>query len=150
MKPHDYTLIGNDRCLSAFKKGIIMKRIAAFSLLAAFTASGAAIAQPGNMKSCMEMKGMDMKACRDMMNNQAQGVSRNGTVHRTSAVVKAVDPGKGTVTLAHQAVESLKWPAMTMVFSVKDKALLGKLAVGKKVDVEFAQQGSEHVITAVK
>ena len=115
-----------------------MKRISAFSLLVALTASGVAIAQSG------EMKGMDM------MNNHAQGTSRNGTVHRTSAVVKAVDPAKGTVTLAHEAVQSLKWPAMTMGFSVKDKSLLDKLAVGKKVHVEFTQQGSDYVITAVK
>ena len=67
-----------DRCLSVFEKGTIMKRISAFSLLVALTASGVAIAQSG------EMKGMDK------MNNQAQGTSKNGTVHRTSAVVKAV------------------------------------------------------------
>lgn len=132
-----------------------MKRISTFSLLVALTASGVAIAQSGemkgmNMKNCMAMKGMDMKACQDMMNNQAQGTSKNGTVHRTSAVVKAVDSAKGTVTLAHEAVKSLKWPAMTMGFSVKDKTLLDKLAVGKKVDVEFTQQGSDYVITAVK
>jgi Cu(I)/Ag(I) efflux system protein CusF len=110
-----------------------MKRIAAFSLLAALTASGTAIAQSGemkgmdmkgmDMKSCMAMKGMNMNACQDMMNNQAQGTSKNGTVHRTSAVVKAVDSTKGKVTLAHQAVKSLNWPAMTMTFSVKVKHL---------------------------
>jgi hypothetical protein len=54
MNPHKCTLIGNNRCLSTFEKGIIMKRIAAFSVLAALTASGAAVAQSG------EMKGMDM------------------------------------------------------------------------------------------
>jgi Cu(I)/Ag(I) efflux system protein CusF len=37
-----------------------------------------------------------------------------------------------------------------MGFSVKDKTLLDKLTVGKKVDVEFTQQGSDYVITAVK
>ena len=36
------------------------------------------------MKSCMAMKGMDMKACQDMMNNQTQRTSKNGTVHQTS------------------------------------------------------------------
>jgi Cu/Ag efflux protein CusF len=64
--------------------------------------------------------------------------------------VKALDSTQGKVTLAHQAVKSLNWPAMTMRFSVWDKALLDKLAVGKKVDVEFTQQGSDNVITSVK
>ena len=39
---------------------------------------------------------------------------------------------------------------MSMSFSVKDKALLDKPAVGKKVDVEFTQHGSDYVITSVK
>jgi Cu/Ag efflux protein CusF len=39
---------------------------------------------------------------------------------------------------------------MTMSFAVKDKALLNKLAVDKKVEVEFVQQGKDYVITGVK
>jgi Cu(I)/Ag(I) efflux system protein CusF len=39
---------------------------------------------------------------------------------------------------------------MTMTFGVKDKSLLDKLAAGKKVDVEFTQQGSNYVVSAVK
>jgi Cu(I)/Ag(I) efflux system periplasmic protein CusF len=47
-------------------------------------------------------------------------------------------------------VASLKWPAMTMAFKVKDEGLWKKLEDGKKVEVEFAQQGKDYVITAVK
>jgi len=54
------------------------------------------------------------------------------------------------VTLAHGPVPSLKWPAMTMGFGVKDKALLGKLAPEKKIEFEFVQQGRDYVITSVK
>jgi Cu(I)/Ag(I) efflux system protein CusF len=61
-----------------------------------------------------------------------------------------VDPKAGTVTLAHDPVKSLKWPAMTMGFQVKDKTLLSKLAVDKKVEFEFVQQGKDYVITSVK
>lgn len=39
---------------------------------------------------------------------------------------------------------------MTMGYSVKDKALLDKLSVGRKVDVETRQQDAKYVITAVK
>jgi Cu(I)/Ag(I) efflux system protein CusF len=67
-----------------------------------------------------------------------------------NAVVKAVDRAGGKVTLAHEPVKSLNWPAMTMKFSVKDKALFDKLAVGKKVEIEFVQQGSDYVVTGVK
>ena len=82
--------------------------------------------------------------------SKVQGTSKEGTVHKTSAVVKSVDPANGKVTLSHDQVKTLNWPAMTMTFGVKDKSLLDKLAVGKKVDVEFTQQGSNYVVSAVK
>ena len=41
-------------------------------------------------------------------------------------------------------------PAMTMGFLVKDKMLLDKLAVGKRVDFEFVQGSKGYVVTAVK
>jgi Cu(I)/Ag(I) efflux system protein CusF len=52
------------------------------------------------------------------------------------------------VTIAHGPVQSLNWPAMTMNFLVKDKALLDRLSSGKKVDFEFVQQGRDYVITS--
>ena len=70
--------------------------------------------------------------------------------HKATGVVKKVDPKAGTVTLAHDPVKSLNWSAMTMGFQVKDKMLLDKLAVGKKVEFEFVQHGKDYVITSVK
>jgi len=150
-----------------------MKRFAPLSLIAALTISGAAFGQAGDMKGmdmkqgCMDMKdmkgmkdmkdmkGMDMSACKDMMqektsDSKGQGTPNKGVVHKTSAVVKAVDQANGNVTLAHDQVKTLNWPAMTMTFGVKDKSLLDKLTVGKKVDVEFTQQESNYIISAVK
>jgi Cu(I)/Ag(I) efflux system protein CusF len=66
------------------------------------------------------------------------------------AVVKAVDKVNGKVTLAHEPVKTLNWPAMTMKFSVKDTALFDKLPAGQKVEAEFMQQGSNYVVTGVK
>lgn len=67
-------------------------------------------------------------------------------VHKTKATVKKVDAKAGSVTLAHEPVASLNWPAMTMGFKVKDSALLSKLTEGKRVDVEFVQEGKDYVI----
>lgn len=141
-----------------------MKRFAPLSLLAALASSGAAFGQAADMKgmgmkqACMDMKdmkGMDMSACKDMMkekaaDSKAQGASKNGVVHKTSAVVKGGDRANDKVTLAHNQVKTLQWPPMTMSFGVKDKSLLDKLVVGKKVEVEFTQQGSDYVISSVK
>lgn len=76
--------------------------------------------------------------------------AQSAAAHQATGVVKKVDPKAGTVTLAHDPVKSLKWPAMTMGFTVKDKALLEKLPPGKKIEFEFVQQGKDYVITGVK
>ena len=77
-------------------------------------------------------------------------LAQTGAAHQATGVVKKVDAKAGTVTLAHDPVKSLKWPAMTMPFTVKDKALLDKLQAGKKVQFEFVQQGKDYVITSIK
>jgi Cu(I)/Ag(I) efflux system protein CusF len=114
-----------------------MKLIAAISLILALSASSLANAQSG---------GMDMK---DRGNKPEIQGSKSGT-HQMKAVVKAVDMDSGKVTLAHEPIKSLNWPPMTMKFSVKDKSVLDKLAVGQKVEADFVQQGSDYVVTRVK
>ena len=71
-------------------------------------------------------------------------------IHKTTAVVKAVDADNGKVTLAHGAIASLNWPPMTMAFAVKDKRLFDKLVVGRTVNVELKKEGSGFSVTAVK
>ncbi len=120
-----------------------MKQAAALSLALALSAAIPAVsqAQSGDMKDMDGMK-MDQKS----MSKDDKG---NAT-HKATGVVKSTDRSKGTVTVAHGPVPSLKWPAMTMSFAVKDKTMLDKLSANKKVDIEFVQQGKEYVITGVK
>lgn len=93
----------------------------------------------------MDMKGMDMKGMD--MGSPAEDAQ---TVHMTRGMVKKVDASGGKVTLAHEPVESLNWPAMTMGFKVQDKALLDDLAEGSEVEVTFTRDGKDYVITSVK
>ena len=88
------------------------------------------------------MKDMDMKSM-PMKSDAAR-------THRTTGVVKSVDTKNNTVTLAHEPVASLKWPAMTMTFKAADPKLVEGLTVGKKVEVEFAQRDKDYVITSLK
>jgi len=70
--------------------------------------------------------------------------------HQATGVVISVDRAKSAAMLAHDPVNSLNWPAMTMGFLVKEKPLLDKLQPGKKIAFEFVQQGKNYVITSVK
>ena len=101
--------------------------------------------QSGGMKG-MEMKGMEMKAV------DSAGTSKDAKAgkHVAKGTVKNIDTKAGTVSLNHEPVKSINWPAMTMTFKAQDKALLEKLSAGKKVEVEFEQRGKDYVITSVR
>ena len=111
-----------------------MKSLVCATILA-FSVPAASLAQ--------DMKGMEMKGTE-------QQAGKGNTVHKAVGVVKKVDAKAGKVTLAHDPVKTMNWPAMTMTFQVKDKAMLDKLGEGKTIEFEFENRGKEHVITSVK
>ena len=71
--------------------------------------------------------------------------------HSATGVVKKVDAAKGTVTLAHEPIKSLKWPAMTMDFRVRDKASLATLKPDQKIEFELIEEKKgSYVISRIK
>ena len=71
--------------------------------------------------------------------------------HKATGTVKKADPSRGTVTLEHGPVASLKWPAMTMEFELADKAMVDRLKPGAKVDIQFREKSKgKYVVTDVK
>lgn len=65
--------------------------------------------------------------------------------YQTRGVVVGVDAD--SLTLDHQAVPALKWPAMTMSFKLTDKKLAAGLKKAQTVDFSFIKRGDDHVIT---
>lgn len=65
----------------------------------------------------------------------------------TEAEVKKVDLSTGKVTLRHGEIKSLDMPPMTMVFTVKDKALLQGVAAGDQVRFVVVSENGKLVIT---
>ena len=94
-------------------------------------------AQPQSMGG-MEMKGMDSK-------KSAQSVTHKGT-----GTVQKSDSAGGKVTIAHDPIKSMEWPAMTMSFKLKDKAMLEKVKQGEKIEFSFVHSGKDYVITDIK
>jgi len=71
--------------------------------------------------------------------------------HKAAGVVKKVDAAKGTVTLAHDPVKSLNWPAMTMDFQVREKASLSKLKPGQRIEFELVEEKKgSYIISRIK
>jgi Cu(I)/Ag(I) efflux system membrane fusion protein len=71
--------------------------------------------------------------------------------HQASGTVDGIDLQAGTLSLNHGPVPSLKWPPMTMEFTVANKALLGGLRPGQAVTFEFVErQPGEYMVTAIQ
>ncbi len=107
----------------------------------------ATLAQTGGMGG-MDMKDMEMTG-KDKKGNTSEKASQ-AKFHKGAGTVTDIDTVNGKVTIAHGPIQTMKWPAMSMTFGVKDKPLLEKLSTGKKVEFEFIQQGSNYIITSAK
>jgi Cu(I)/Ag(I) efflux system periplasmic protein CusF len=67
----------------------------------------------------------------------------------TTGVVESIDPDARTVTIAHEPVASLEWPAMTMTFKVPE-ADLSALRAGDRVSFDFTARGMDATITRIE
>ena len=72
------------------------------------------------------------------------------STHLTDAEVRKVDKAARKITLKHGEIKNLDMPAMTMVFGVKDKALLDKVKAGDKVKFSAEKDGGQFVVTSVE
>lgn len=66
------------------------------------------------------------------------------------AEVRKVDKDAKKVTLKHGPIKNLDMPGMTMVFQVRDPALLDKLIVGEKIKFTAEQMQGAFVVTSVE
>ena len=62
--------------------------------------------------------------------------------------VKKVDTAAGKLTIKHGPLENLDMEAMTMVFKVKDPAMLSQVKVGDKID--FVAEEIDGSLTVTK
>ena len=68
----------------------------------------------------------------------------------TDGEVKKIDADNGKVTLKHGDIKNLDMPGMTMVFQVKDAALLDKVKAGDKVTFTAEKADGAIVVTAIE
>ncbi len=65
-----------------------------------------------------------------------------------AGVITAVDPAAGTVTINHEPIPAVNWPAMTMSFKA-GPAVLREAAVGDRVQFDLTVRGGTGEITAI-
>ena len=65
-------------------------------------------------------------------------------------VVKAIDTTKDTITLRHEPIALVGWPAMTMTLKVASPDLLQVAKIGDKVHFTLHEPDAENLITMIK
>ena len=68
----------------------------------------------------------------------------------TEGEVKKVDLENGKVTIKHADIPHLDMPGMTMVFTVKDKAMLANVKAGSRIRFLVIQEGGKLLVTDIQ
>jgi Cu(I)/Ag(I) efflux system protein CusF len=68
---------------------------------------------------------------------------------QATGVVKAIDTAQGTITLQHEAIPSIGWPAMTMPFHASSE-VLKQAKVGDKVQFTLRPAGMASTVTSIR
>ena len=70
--------------------------------------------------------------------------------HPGEGTLTAIDAESGSVTISHQPIASLKWPAMKMDFMLANPSLVSGLKPGAAISFEFVERSpGEWVITSL-
>ena len=64
--------------------------------------------------------------------------------------IRKIDMDNKKITIKHGEIKNLDMPGMTMVFQVKDAALLRKAKVGDKIRFKAEKSGSAIVVTNIQ
>jgi Cu(I)/Ag(I) efflux system periplasmic protein CusF len=80
----------------------------------------------------------------------AVGATGNVTAESTLAEVKRIDKDAKKITLKHDEIKSLDMPPMTMVFQVKDNAILEGLKPGDKVKFRAEKTKGGYAVSSIE
>jgi len=68
----------------------------------------------------------------------------------TQGEVRKVDKDARKITIRHEPLQNLDMPAMTMVFRVKEPAMLDQLKAGDKVRFQAEKIGGAFTVTKIE
>jgi Cu(I)/Ag(I) efflux system protein CusF len=86
----------------------------------------------------------------DAHHKAASSAGGGAAADMTDAEVRKVDMEGGKVTLKHADIKNRDMPGMTMVFVVKDKAMLDKLKAGDKVKFKAINDAGKFTVTEIQ
>ncbi|GIK49851.1 MAG: hypothetical protein BroJett013_25480 [Alphaproteobacteria bacterium] len=78
----------------------------------------------------------------------AASAAQSGPV-RAAGTVTAVDAAAGTISIDHEAIAAISWPAMEMQFTAEDPAILQGIAVGDRVAFDLKSAAEPQTVVRV-
>jgi Cu/Ag efflux protein CusF len=64
--------------------------------------------------------------------------------------IRKIDKAAAKITIKHGDIPSIDMPPMTMVFGVKDAALLENVKAGDKIRFDVVQEGGKYIVTRLE
>ena len=95
----------------------------------------------------MPMAAEEMPMAEDM--SMMGAGAQTGQVASAEGTVTAIDEEAGTITIDHEPVPEVNWPAMTMPFGA-DEALRQQVSVGDEVTFEFRMTDGNEITSIAK
>lgn len=77
----------------------------------------------------------------------AEAPSETGSTHTATGTIDNIEGNQ--VTISHEPIGTLNWPAMTMPFTISDPALLNGVQAGDRVSFVFNKADETSVITSI-
>jgi Cu(I)/Ag(I) efflux system periplasmic protein CusF len=68
----------------------------------------------------------------------------------TDGEIRKIDASVNKITIKHGDIKNLEMPGMTMVFQIKDPAMLNRVKVGDKVRFVAEKLGGAFVVTEIQ
>lgn len=131
--------------------GVVAASVAVFAGCGRQEADTASAPPPTQAMSDNEATSHE-EAMKDMPMHEASpsAASSEMQTHMTNGTIQSVDGQAGTVKIAHEAVPSLNWPAMTMEFKLSNAQDSAGLKEGEQVEFHFTEESpGQYAITQI-
>jgi Cu(I)/Ag(I) efflux system periplasmic protein CusF len=120
---------------------MVMKKITLLALVA--TSSTLAACGRDDAPSASNMPNMPAS-------EQEPAGGQPAAENRGMGVVQSIDTANGSLTIAHEPIAALGWPAMTMSFKVDKPVLLEGVEAGEHIEFTLRGRDMSAVVTSIE
>ena len=110
----------------------------------------ALVATSSTLAACGSDEAPNASNMPNMPAAQQPAGGQSAAENRGMGVVQSVDAANGSLTIAHEPIAALGWPAMTMSFKVDTPALLEGVDAGEHIEFTLRGRDMSAVVTSIE